>query len=77
MTKLCPFDKQPCIKEECMAWSEKQDLEELEKTHKESFDALIEATSIQECVSLENARKIIEIRNNDERCKLITSEPAI
>ena len=75
--KKCPFDKQPCIKEECMAWSGKQDLKEIEKNHKENFDALIEQISVQEHVSLENARKIIEIRNNDERCKLITPESVI
>jgi hypothetical protein len=34
--KLCPYDKKPCIKEECMAWSGKQDLEELKREHAEA-----------------------------------------
>jgi len=75
--KLCPFDKHPCIREECMAWSGKEDLEEVERENGESFKALLEVTAIQQGCSIEAARKIIEIRNNDERCKIITPEPPV
>ena len=75
--KACPFDKQPCIKERCMAWSGKVDLEKIEQEHKESFDALLNLTAMQEMVSIEQAREIIKIRNEDERCKLISPEPPV
>lgn len=75
--KACPFDKKPCIKEACMAWSCKENLSDLERDHKDSFEALLELTARQEGVSLKDARGIIEIRNNNERCKLIDPEQPI
>lgn len=75
--KVCPFDKQLCIKERCMAWSGKEDLEKIEQEHKESFEALLSLTAMQEMVSIEQAREIIKIRNEDERCKLISPEPPV
>ena len=75
--KLCPYDKMPCIREKCMAWSGKEDLEEVEREHGDSFRALLEVTAMQEGTTIEAARKIIQIRNDDERCKLITPEPPV
>lgn len=75
--KRCPFDKHPCIREECMAWSGKEDLEKVEREHGDSFQALLELTAVQEMTTIENARKIIQIRNDDERCKLISPEPPV
>lgn len=75
--KRCPFDKHPCIREECMAWSGKVDLEMVEREHADSFQALLELTAVQEGTTIEGARKIIQIRNDDERCKLIMPESAV
>jgi hypothetical protein len=77
MQKLCPFDKKPCITKECMAWSGKENLDEVAKEHPDSFNALIQVIALQECCSDDSARKIIEMRNDHERCKLITPEPVI
>lgn len=76
-TKLCPYDKKPCIRDLCMAWSAKQDLEELKTSHKDSFESLVSVIMVQEGVSRSTALEIIEIRNNNERCKLIEPEQAI
>jgi hypothetical protein len=75
--KVCPYDKQPCIREKCMAWSEKQDLEELKRDHPDSFDSLVWVLMQQEGCSKTQALDIIEIRNNNERCKLIEPEQPI
>lgn len=75
--KLCPYHWLPCIKEKCMAWSGKQDLNEIEKDHKESLDALIQTIALQEMISFESAKEIVKMRNDDERCKLIRPEPVI
>lgn len=77
MQKLCPFDKKPCVTTECMAWSGKEDLEEIEREHKDSFEALLRMIALQEGCSDDSARKIVEMRNDHERCKLITPEPVI
>lgn len=69
--KLCPYDKKPCIKEECMAWSGKQDLEELKRDNADGFESLVQVLMMQEGISRQTAMNIIEIRNNNERCKLI------
>ncbi len=75
--KICPYDKQPCIREKCMAWSGKQDLEEIKREHGDSFDALVSLIMQQEGCSKTAALGIIEIRNNNERCKLIDPEQPI
>lgn len=76
-TKLCPYDKKPCVKELCMAWSCKQNLDELKILHKDSFESLISVLMMQEGVSRNTALDIIEVRNNNERCKLIDPEQPI
>jgi hypothetical protein len=75
--KLCPYDKKPCIKEECMAWSGKQDLEELKREHAESFESLVQVIMMQEGISHSSAMNVIKIRNDNERCKLIDPEQPI
>lgn len=75
--KLCPYDKKPCIREACMAWSCKQDLEELKRDHADSFESLVEVLMVQEGCSRKSALGIIEIRNDNERCKLIDTEQPI
>jgi hypothetical protein len=76
-TKLCPYDKKPCIKESRMAWSRKQDLNELRTQHEDSFESLVSVLMMQEGVSRKTALDIIEVRNNNERCKLIEPEQLI
>jgi phage-related baseplate assembly protein len=74
---LCPFHWKPCIKEQCMAWSEKQDLEELKITNPDGFESLVTVLRMQEGISRQSALDIIEIRNNNERCKLVYPEQPI
>jgi hypothetical protein len=75
--KLCPYDKKPCIRNECMAWSGKQDLEELKRNHADSFESLVQVMMMQEGISRSSVLDVIEIRNNNERCKLIEPEQPI
>lgn len=75
--KLCPFDKKPCITNDCMAWAGKEDLDEVAKEHPDSYDALVQVIALQEHCSEESAREIIKMRNDHERCKIITPEPVI
>ena len=75
--KLCPYDKKPCIREECMAWSEKLNIEEIKRDNNEGFESLVTVLMAQEGISRNAALDVIEIRNNNERCKLIDPEQPI
>ena len=74
---LCPYHWKPCIKEQCMAWSKKEDLEEIKKNNPEGFESLVSVLMIQEGYSRNAALDVIEIRNNNERCRIIYPDQPI
>jgi hypothetical protein len=75
--KLYPYDKKPYIREACMAWSCKEDLEALKRDHADSFESLVQVLMMSEGISRSSALDVINIRNDNERCKLIDPEQPI
>jgi hypothetical protein len=60
-----------------MAWSKKQDLEALKISNPDGLESLISVLVIQEGVSRKTALEIINIRNDNERCRLIYPEQPV
>ena len=79
MTK-CPFTMnsdygtEDCIKNECMAWHEKHDIEKLRAEEPEGYDALIKLTAMQQGCYERDAELFLEVENKSY-CKLIERHP--
>ena len=76
-SKVCPFLRTSCIKERCMAWHGSEDLNRLKAEKPEGYANLIQVIGMSEGVSEENAEKILQLRNDDERCLLIKPETVV